>query len=132
MRMGRTKNYLDNIEPIAEALADGLSLEGAGEALSIGAAAAYLSTSYGNPMDSHLHTGTNNRRYLLNQPGVSLKNKILGLLTGFTGPEVLLAERLLNWEVNLDSTITESLPEQSEDNLLDAIQESVEDVPWLS
>jgi hypothetical protein len=131
MRMGRTKNYLDNIEPIAEALADGLSLEGAGEALSIGAAAAYLSTSYGNPMDSHLHTGTNNRRYLLNQPGVSLKNKILGLLTGFTGPEVLLAERLLNWEVNLDSTITESLPEQSEDNLLDAIQESVEDVPWL-
>ena len=58
MAMGRNKNYLDNIEPIARALASGLSLQGAGEALSIGAAAAYLSTSYGNPMDSHLHTGT--------------------------------------------------------------------------
>jgi len=131
LQMGRAKNYLDNIEPLAKALADGLSLEGAGEALSIGAAAAYISTSYGNPMDSHLHTGTNNRRYLLNQPDVSLRNKLLGLLTGFTGPEVLLAERLLNWEDNLDSEVTKSLPDRNQEQLLDAIAESIDSQPWL-
>ena len=131
LQMGRAKNYLDNIEPLAKALADGLSLEGAGEALSIGAAAAHISTSYGNPMDSHLHTGTNNRRYLLNQPDVSLRNKLLGLLTGFTGPEVLLAERLLNWEDNLDSEITKSLPDRNQEQLLDAIAESIDSQPWL-
>lgn len=131
LQMGRAKNYLDNIEPLAEALASGLSLQGAGEALSIGAAAAYLSTSYGNPMDSHLHTGTSNRRYLLNQQGVSLKNKLLGLLTGFTGPEVLLAERLLNWGDILDDNITSMLPELGQEQLLDAIIDSIEGQPWL-
>ncbi|MDA0790324.1 MAG: hypothetical protein O2780_12805 [Proteobacteria bacterium] len=129
--MGRNKNYLDNIEPMARALADGLSLQGAGEALSIGAAAAYISTSYGNPMDSHLHTGTNNRRYLLSLPDVSLENKLLGLLTGFTGPEVLLAERLLNWQENLDGDVTARLPKLGQAALLDAIVESIEGQPWL-
>ncbi len=129
--MGRSKNYLDNIEPMARALADGLSLEGAGEALSVGAAAAYISTSYGNPMDSHLHTGTTNRRYLLRTEGVSLKNKILALLTGFTGPEVLLAERLLNWHENLDGNVTRPLPPRSQAKLLDAIVGSIEGQPWL-
>ena len=131
LQMGRSKNYLDNIEPLAKALADGLSLEGAGEALSIGAAAAHISTSYGNPMDSHLHTGTTNRRYLLSQPGVSLRNKLCGLLTGFTGPEVLLAERLLNWEDNLDGDVTASLPKRDQAQLLDTITESIEGQPWL-
>ncbi len=131
MQMGLNKNYLDNIELMAKALAEGLSLQGAGEALSIGSALAYLSTSYGNPMDSHLHTGTNNRRYLLSLPGVSLRNKLLALLTGFTGPEVLLAESLLNWESNLDPSITEGLAQRSEDDLLAAIVESIETQPWL-
>ncbi|MYF31154.1 MAG: hypothetical protein F4029_04295 [Gammaproteobacteria bacterium] len=131
LAMGRSKNYLDNIDPLARALANGLSLAGAGEALSLGAAAAYISTSYGNPMDSHLHTGTNNRRYLLRMPGVSRKNRILALLTGFTGPEVLLAERLLNWGDNLDGDVTASLPERDERSLLDAVVESIEGQPWL-
>ena len=131
LQMGRTKKYLGNIELMAEALASGLSLEGAGEALSIGSEAAYLSTSYGNPMDSHLHTGTNNRRYLLSQNGVSLRNKLLGLLTGFTGPEVLLAERLLNWESNLAPNISASLPDRGQEELLDAITDSIEGQPWL-
>ena len=131
MRMGASKNYFDTIEPMAAALAGGLSLEGAGEALSIGAAAAYLSTSYGNPMDSHLHTGTNNRRYLLSQDGVSLEHKLLGLLTGFTGPEVLLAERLMNWACNVESDITAALPDRGQGALLDALTESIEGQPWL-
>ncbi len=129
LALGKSKVYLRNSEVMAEALAAGLSLEGAGEALSIGAAAAYLSTSYGNPMDSHLHTGTNNRRYLLNQTGVSLENKLLGLLTGFTGPEVMLAERLLNWEDNLNGDVSRS--DQSQEQLLNAIIESIEGQPWI-
>ena len=131
LKMGRNKNYLDNMEPMAQALAEGLSLEGAGEALSVGAAAAYISTSYGNPMDSHLHTGTNNRRYLLRTGGVSRKHRIEALLTGFTGPEVLLAERLLNWDENLDGDLTTALPARSQAHLLDAIVESIEGQPWL-
>lgn len=131
MAMGRNKNYLDNIEPIAIALASGMSLQGVGEALSIGAAAAYLSTSYGNPMDSHLHTGTYARRYLLGLDGISTRNRVLALLTGFTGPEVLLAERLLNWQSNLDDASAAGLPALGETQLLDAITESIEGQPWL-
>ncbi|MCZ6890503.1 MAG: hypothetical protein O7H39_18595 [Gammaproteobacteria bacterium] len=131
MHLGASKSYFDTIEPMAEALAGGLSLQGAGEALSIGAAAAYLSTSYGNPMDSHLHTGTNGRRYLLSQDGVSLKNKLLGLLTGFTGPEVLLAERLMNWSCNIEPDAAASLPKRSPERLLDAITESIEGQPFI-
>jgi hypothetical protein len=48
---------------MAKALAGGISLEGAGEALSIGAAGLFLRSLGGNPMDVHLHTGTNLRRY---------------------------------------------------------------------
>ena len=104
-RLGGQKDYLANVGGMAEALSDGLSLAGAGEALSIGSATAYLATFYGNPMDLHLHTGTNKRRYLLRQFGVRTRNKILGLCTAFTGPEVLLAERMLNWDEILDVSI---------------------------
>ena len=130
-RIGACKNYFDTIEPIARALADGLSLEGAGEALSVGAATAYLSTSYGNPMDSHLHTGVNNRRYLIAQENVSLRNKLLGLLTGLTGPEVLLAEPLINWTSNVNDDVTGNLPNRSQEALLGALTESIESQPWL-
>ena len=54
---------------LAKALADGLSLEGAGEALSIGAAGLFLRSLTGNPMDVHLHTSVNLRRYLLQLDG---------------------------------------------------------------
>ena len=50
---------------LAKALADGLSLQGTGEALSIGAAGLFMRSLTGNPMDVHLHTGVNLRRYLL-------------------------------------------------------------------
>ena len=130
-RLGAARDYSDNVECMAQALADGISLEGAGEALSVGAALAYLSTSYGNPMDSHLHTGTNNRRYLLGLDGVSTRHKILALLTGFTGPEVLLAESMLNWESNLDGGMTGALPARDQETLLDALTESIEAQPWV-
>ena len=47
---------------MAKAWAGGISLEGAGEALSMGAAGLFLRSLGGNPMDVHLHTSVNLRR----------------------------------------------------------------------
>src|SRR5271168_4322679 len=73
---------------MANALAGGISLEGAGEALSIGAAGLFMRSLGGNPMDVHLHTSANLRRYLLRMDGLSPRNKLLVLLLWHTGPEV--------------------------------------------
>jgi hypothetical protein len=73
---------------MAKALAGGISLEGAGEALSIGAAGLFLRSLGGNPMDVHLHTSINLRRYLLRLDGISVKNKLMLLLTWQSGPEI--------------------------------------------
>jgi hypothetical protein len=62
---------------MAKALAGGISLEGAGEALSIGAAGLFLRSVGGNPMDVHLHTSINLRRSLLRLDGIGLKNKLM-------------------------------------------------------
>ena len=86
--IGRCDDYAEIPMLMAQALADGLSLEGAGEALSIGAAGLFLRSLTGNPMDVHLHTSANLRRYLLRLDGLSLKNKLLTLLLWHTGPEV--------------------------------------------
>jgi hypothetical protein len=130
-QLGASRDYGANALLIARALADGLSLEGAGEAVSIGVGLAYLSTSYGNPMDSHLHTGTYARRSLLRRDGVELRNRIHGLLTAFTGPEVLLPDAMLDWASNVEAGITSGLPQRSQAELLDALTESIESQPWL-
>ena len=67
--IGAVDVYTDIPVLMAKALADGLSLEGAGEALSIGAAGLFLRSLGGNPMDVHLHTSVNLRRYLLRLDG---------------------------------------------------------------
>src|SRR6185295_10572279 len=86
--IGRCDVYTDIPVLLAKALADGLSLEGAGEALSIGAAGLFLRSLTGNPMDVHLHTSANLRRYLLRLDGLSMRNKLRTLLLWHTGPEV--------------------------------------------
>ena len=75
--IGRVDVFADIPALMAKALGDGLSLEGAGEALSIGAAGLFLRSLGGNPMDVHLHTSANIRRYLLKMDGLSLRNKLL-------------------------------------------------------
>jgi hypothetical protein len=128
-KIGACNDYRDALEPMARALADGLSLEGAGEALSIGASTAYLRSSYGNPMDSHLHTGTNARRYLLNMEGISLRNRVLALLTGITGPECLTGAES-SWDQGIDPEAVSALPDRSQGDLLDAIIKCIEDQPF--
>ena len=110
---------------MAQALVDGLSLEGAGEALSIGAAGLFMRSLTGNPMDVHLHTGANLRRYLLKLEGVSLKNKLLALLSWHTGPEVRSTQNRMEPPPQPDPAVVAALPHRSQAALLDALAESI-------
>ena len=118
-------NYNDIPKLLCQALVDGLSLEGAGEALSIGAAGLFLRSLTGNPMDVHLHTSANLRRWLLSLDGLSLHNKLLTLLFWHTGPEVKSTQyRMEPWpQPNMEAVA--GLPHRSQADLLDAIAHSI-------
>jgi len=123
--IGQCSVFADIPVMLARALTDGLSLEGAGEALSIGAAGLFLRSLTGNPMDVHLHTSVNLRRYLLQLEGLSLRNKLLVLLLWHTGPEVRSTERRLEASPQPDPAAVAALPYRTQDDLLDAISESI-------
>jgi hypothetical protein len=123
--IGRCNTYAEIPAMLAKALADGLSLEGAGEALSIGAASLFLRSLTGNPMDVHLHTGVNLRRYLVQLDGLSMRNKLLALLMWHTGPEVRSTQRRMEPSPQPDAAAVATLPYRTQDELLDAVTESV-------
>ena len=123
--IGRCDVYADIPVLLAKALADGLSLEGAGEALSIGAAGLFLRSLTGNPMDVHLHTSANLRRYLIGLDGLSLKNKLLVLLLWHTGPEIRSTARRMVPAPQPDPDAVAALPYRTQDELLEAITESI-------
>jgi hypothetical protein len=114
---------------LATALAGGLSLEGAGEAMSIGAAGLFLRSLTGNPMDVHLHTSANLRRYLLRLDGLSLRNKILLLLLWHTGPEVKATQRRMEPSLQPDPAAVTALPQRTQEELLEAISQSIYEQP---
>jgi hypothetical protein len=114
---------------MAKALAAGLSLEGGGEALSIGAAGLFLRSLGGNPMDVHLHTSVNLRRYLLRLDGISLKNKLMLLLTWQSGPEIRSTANRMQPYPQPDMTAVAALPARTQEELLDAITHSVYNQP---
>ena len=116
-------------ELIAQALADGMSLEGAGEALSIGAAGLFMRSLTGNPMDVHLHTSANLRRYLLRLDGLSIKSKLLTLLLWHTGPEVKSTQYRMMPAPQPDPQAVAALPHRSQDELLEAITHSIHNQP---
>jgi hypothetical protein len=123
--IGQCNTYAEIPAMLARALADGLSLEGAGEALSIGAASLFLRSLTGNPMDVHLHTGVNLRRYLVQLDGLSLRNKLLALLMWHTGPEVRSTQRRMEPSPQPDMAAVAALPYRTQDELLDALTESI-------
>jgi hypothetical protein len=123
--IGLCNIYAEIPAMLAKALADGLSLEGAGEALSIGAAGLFLRSLTGNPMDVHLHTGVNLRRYLVQLDGLSRRNKLLTLLLWHTGPEVRSTQRRMEPSSQPDAAAVAALPYRTQDELLDAITESI-------
>jgi hypothetical protein len=114
---------------MAKALAGGLSLEGAGEALSIGAASLFLRSLGGNPMDVHLHTSVNLRRYLIRLDGISVRNKILLLLTWQSGPEIRSTAGRMQPYPQPDKAAIAKLPPRTQDELLDAIRHSIYNQP---
>ena len=128
-QIGTSRRFADNIELMAKALADGLSLEGAGEALSIGASTVFVSTTYGNPMDSHLHTGVATRRFLTRLPGVSQRSRVMALLSGLTGPECTCSEPLMNWVPAVPPGAVQALPNTSQPQLLEAMKDCIEGQP---
>ena len=121
----RCETYAEIPRMLATALADGLSLPGTGEALSIGAAGLFMRSLTGNPMDVHLHTGANLRRYLLKLDGVSLRNKLLALLTWHTGPEVRSTQNRMEPPPQPDPAAVAELPHRTQAALLDALAESI-------
>ena len=123
--IGQVEEYVDIPVMIARALAKGLSIDGAGEALSIGAAGLFLRSLTGNPMDVHLHTSANLRRYLLRLDGLSLRNKLLILLLWHTGPEVRSTQMRMQPAPQPDMKAVAALPPRSQAALLDAITHSV-------
>jgi hypothetical protein len=127
--IGQCNIFADIPVMLAKALADGLSLEGAGEALSIGAAGLFLRSLTGNPMDVHLHTSINLRRYLMRLEGLSLRNKLLILLLWHTGPEVRSTQRRLALSPQPDPAAVAALPYRTQDELLDAISENIQQQP---
>lgn len=123
--IGRCDKYDEIPRLIAKALADGLSMEGAGEALSIGAAGLFLRSQTGNPMDVHLHTSANLRRWLLTLDGLSPKNRLLILLLWQTGPEVKSTQYRMEKAVQPDMAAVAALPHRSQEALLEAITQSI-------
>src|SRR5712691_11312179 len=121
--------FADILVLMTKALAGGLSLEGGGEALSIGAAGLFLRSLGGNPMDVHLHTSINLRRYLLRLDGVSLRNKLLLLLTWHVGPEIRSTANRMQPAPQPDMAAVAALPHRSQEELLDAIQYSIYNQP---
>src|SRR5262249_56189858 len=78
-QIGCGNDFTEIPEILAQALGDGLSLEGAGEGLSVGGSTLFLRSLTGNPMDVHINTGANTRRYLLRPPQLSRPTKLPAL-----------------------------------------------------
>jgi hypothetical protein len=127
--IGSVDIFADIPVMIAKALADGLSLEGAGESLSIGAAGLFMRSLGGNPMDVHLHTSVNLRRYLLRFDGLSLRNKLMLLLTWHVGPEIRSTQMRMESDQQPDMAAVAALPPRSQEALLDAITHSIYNQP---
>ncbi len=114
---------------LARALADGVSVHGVAEGLSAGGSVLFLRTLTANPMDIHIHTGANARRYLLRQPELSLRAKLRALLTWNNGPEVNRAWRNLPPDPQPERERVEALPTRGQDALLDEIEDVIAGLP---
>jgi len=127
--VGRCSHFAEIPEQLARALADGLSLEGTGEGLSVGGSTLFLRSQTGNPMDVHINTGANTRRYLLRQPELSRRIKLQALLVWNTGPEVRMAQRMLAAEIQPERERVAALPFRTQPELLADIDDLIGCLP---
>jgi hypothetical protein len=127
--IGRCSKFTEIPDMVAQALGDGLSLEGVGEGLSVGGSTLFLRSQTGNPMDVHINTGANTRRYLLRQPELSLRTKLQALLVWHTGPEVRMAQRMLAPDIQPEPERVAALPSRTQDELLGEIAGLISSLP---
>src|SRR5947208_10811109 len=127
--IGRCSQFGEIPEMLARALAHGVSLEGVGEGLSVGGSILFLRSQTGNPMDVHINTGANTRRYLLRQPELSRRTKLRALLVWHTGPEVLMAQRMLAPDVQPEPERVAALRPRAQNDLLDDIEALIARLP---
>jgi hypothetical protein len=127
--IGRVDDFAEIPAMLARALSDGLSLQGAGEGLSVGGSTLFLRSQTGNPMDVHINTGANTRRYLLRQRELSRRIRLQALLVWNTGPEVRMAQRMLAPEVQPEPARVAALPFRTQDELLREIEILIERLP---
>ncbi len=127
--IGRCSDFAEVPGMLARALAEGLSLQGVGEGLSVGGSTLFLRSQTGNPMDVHINTGANTRRYLLRQPELSRRIKLQALLVWNTGPEVRMAQRMLAPDLQPEPERVASLPFRGQDELLEEIEALIGRLP---
>jgi len=127
--IGRVEAFAEIPALNAKALADGMSIEGVGAALSIGAARLFMRSLGGNPMDVHLHTSINIRRYLIRLDGISLKNKVMLLLTWHTGPEIRSTAGRMQPPGQPEQAKIDALPHRSQEELLEEVKQSIYNQP---
>jgi len=127
--IGRCSKFTEIPEMVAQALGDGLSLEGTGEGLSVGGSTLFLRSQTGNPMDVHINTGANTRRYLLRQPELSVRTKLRALLMWHTGPEVRMAQRMLAPDIQPEPERVAALPFHTQSELLGEIEQLIGSLP---
>jgi hypothetical protein len=127
--IGRLDEFAEIPRLLAQALGNGLSLEGVGEALSVGGSTLFLRSETGNPMDVHINTGANTRRYLLRQPELSRRIKLQALLVWNTGPEVRMAQRMLAPRIQPEPERVAALPHRTQGELLDEIETLIGRLP---
>jgi len=124
---------LDEFEGIpailAKALGDGLSLEGTIEGLSLGGSHLFLRSQTGNPMDVHIHTGANTRRYLLGQSELAMATRLRALLSWHTGPEIRSAQYKLAPQQQPEEDRVAALPPRDQDDLLADIEDLIASLP---
>ncbi len=97
-RVGGVASIAELPGMVAEAMGDGLSLEGTCEALSIGGARIFLRSHTANPFDVHIHTGISARRYVIGFPEVSFRSKCLALLGWAWSYEIRYLDATLTWD----------------------------------
>ena len=128
--LGALDHMTDVNGVLLTALREGLSLIGAGHAMSIGGGRLFLRSNTGNPFDVHVHTGINARRYLLDLENLSVQAKALALLSWSTGPEVYYLDETLNWPM-LDDDESADHEQKGQDAMLEAIAASIVDSPLV-
>ena len=127
--IGNLEKFEDVPGLLAKALGDGLSLEGTIEGLSLGGSRLFLRSQTGNPMDVHIHTGANIRRYLLGQSELGIGTRLRALLTWNSGPEVRSAQYKLAPQQQPEPERVSALPARDQAGLLGDIDALIGSLP---